>query len=93
MACRGCGDAVYMTKDQVENYINKLIADGTLQPGLVGCDGNALPKGSKVAGCGAFLSADDGAALDKRIKTLEELIAKFEQLNTIAGEKVGLIHP
>ena len=51
MACRGCGDVVYMTKDQVENYINKLIKDGELQPGLLGCTGVALPKGTQVASC------------------------------------------
>jgi polyhydroxyalkanoate synthesis regulator phasin len=134
MACRGCGDAVYMTKDQVENYINKLIKDGELQPGLLGCTGVALPKGTQVASCDGTgvstylpikgngtknnpvtinLSADnfsvnpitglvtlkgvvtaaDLAELEARVKTLEDALAKFEQLNSIGGARVGAIQP
>jgi hypothetical protein len=134
MACRGCGDQVYMTKDQVENYINKLIEEGKLQPGLMSCEGDALPKGTKVPSCdGAgvktylpikgdgtannpitmnlssdnfsvdpvtglvtlkgVLTAEDLAKLEKRVKDLEDQLAKLEQLNSIGGQRVGLIQP
>ena len=131
MACRGCGDAVYMTKDQVENYINKLIEEGKLQPGLQDCKGGALPKGTKVPSCDGAgvktylpikgdgtdknpitinLSSDnfsvdpitglvtlkgaaDLAKLEARVKTLEDALAKFEQLNSIGGARVGAIQP
>lgn len=134
MACRGCGDTVYMTKDQVENYINKLIEEGKLQPGLHDCKGGALPKGTKVPSCdGAgvktylpikgdgtdknpitinlssdnfsvdpitglvtlkgVVTATDFAKLEARVKTLEDALAKFEQLNSIGGARVGMIQP
>ena len=134
MACRGCGDQVYMTKDQVENYINKLIEEGKLQPGLQDCKGGALPKGTKVPSCDGtgvktylpikgdgtdknpitmnlssdnfsvdpitglvtlkgVVTAADLAKLEARVKTLEDALAKFEQLNSIGGQRVGLIQP
>ncbi len=134
MACRGCGDPVYMTKDQVENYINKLIEEGKLQPGLMSCEGKALPKGTKVPSCDGtgvstylpikgdgtksnpitinlsadnfsidpvtglvtlkgVLTAEDLAKPEKRVKDLEDQLAKLEQLNSIGGERVGLIQP
>lgn len=134
MACRGCDDQVYMTKDQVENYINKLIEEGKLQPGLMSCEGTALPKGTKVPSCDGtgvktylpikgdgtdknpitinlssdnfsvdpitglvtlkgVVTAADLAKLEARVKTLEDALAKFEQLNSIGGARVGAIQP
>ena len=134
MACRGCGDQVYMTKDQVENYINKLIEEGKLQPGLQNCEGKALQKGTKVPSCdgagvktylpikgdgtdknpitmnlssdnfsvdpitglvtlNGVVTAADLAKLEARVKTLEDALAKFEQLNSIGGARVGAIQP
>lgn len=42
MACNGCGTSAGLTKEQVENLINKLIDEGKLQGGLTDCDGGRL---------------------------------------------------
>lgn len=52
MACRGCTEVTAMTKDQVANYINKLVKDGDLQAGLKDCDGERLRQDAKVVTCG-----------------------------------------
>ena len=54
MACNGCGTSAGLTKEQVENLINKLIDEGKLQAGLKDCDGAELPKGTKLDLCSAF---------------------------------------
>ena len=54
MACNGCGTSAGLTKEQVENLINKLIDEGKLQAGLKDCDGAELPKGTKLVLCSAF---------------------------------------
>lgn len=52
MACRGCTEVTAMTKDQVANYINKLVKDGDLQAGLKDCNGERLRQDVKVVTCG-----------------------------------------
>ena len=54
MACNGCGTSAGLTKEQVENLISKLIAEGKLQAGLKDCEGGDLPKGTKLVLCSAF---------------------------------------
>ena len=54
MACNGCGTSAGLTKEQVDNLINKLIDEGKLQAGLKDCDGAELPKGAKLVLCSAF---------------------------------------
>lgn len=51
MACRGCTEVPAMTKDQVVNYINKLIKDGELQAGLTDCKGKRLRQDTAVLTC------------------------------------------
>lgn len=70
MACGGCNTSAPVSKDQVENILNKaldgltyldeagakaliqtLIDQGKIQGGLLQCDNNALPGGSKIPTC------------------------------------------
>lgn len=51
MACGGCNSIVPVTKDQVENIIQKKIDEGKIQGGLKTCKGEYLPEKSKVAQC------------------------------------------
>lgn len=51
MACGGCNTSMGLTKDQIENLIQKLIDEGKLQAGLTDCEGVELGKGSKVLLC------------------------------------------
>lgn len=54
MGCRSCcQEPLQVTIERVvENVINKLIVDGSIQPGLKDCKGLRLPKDYAVAGCG-----------------------------------------
>lgn len=54
MACGGCNSFVPVTKDQVENIIQKAIDEGKIQGGLKTCEGGDLPAKSKVVQCGDF---------------------------------------
>ena len=54
MACGGCNTFAPVTKDQVENIIQKAIDTGKIQGGLRTCDGQDLPAKSKVVMCGDF---------------------------------------
>lgn len=51
MACGGCNTFAPVTKDQVENIIQKAIDAGKIQGGLKTCDGQDLPAKYKVALC------------------------------------------
>lgn len=51
MACGGCNTFSPVTKDQVENIIQKAIDTGKVQGGLKTCDGQDLPAKYKVALC------------------------------------------
>lgn len=51
MACGGCNSLVPVTKDQVENIIQKKIDEGKIQGGLKTCNGENLLAQSKVAQC------------------------------------------
>lgn len=51
MACGGCNTFAPVTKDQVENIIQKAIDTGKIQGGLRTCDGQDLPAKYKVAQC------------------------------------------
>lgn len=51
MACGGCNSFVPVTKDQVENIIQKAIDAGKIQGGLRTCKGEYLSEKSKVAQC------------------------------------------
>ena len=51
MACGGCNSIVPVTKDQVENIIQKKIDEGKIQGGLKTCNGEYLQEKSKVAQC------------------------------------------
>lgn len=54
MACGGCNTFAPVTKDQVENIIQKAIDTGKIQSGLRTCEGEDLPAKSKVVMCGDF---------------------------------------
>lgn len=54
MACGGCNSLVPVTKDQVENIIQKKIDEGKIQGGLKTCNGENLLAQSKVAQCSDF---------------------------------------
>lgn len=54
MACGGCNTLAPVTKDQVENIIQKAIDTGKIQSGLRTCEGEDLPAKSKVVMCGDF---------------------------------------
>lgn len=45
-----------ITKDQVENLINKFLEEGKLQGGLKTCDGGNLQKGAKVVLCDTLVT-------------------------------------
>lgn len=51
MACGGCNTFAPVTKDQVENIIQKAIDTGKIQGGLKTCDNEDLPAKYKVALC------------------------------------------
>lgn len=51
MACNGCGTSAGLTKDQVENLINKLIDEGKLQGGLTDCDDRRLWRDARIVTC------------------------------------------
>lgn len=51
MACGGCNTFAPVTKDQVENIIQKAIDTGKIQGGLKTCNGEDLPAKYKVALC------------------------------------------
>ena len=51
MACNGCGTSAGLTKDQVENLINKLIDEGKLQSGLTDCDDRRLWRDARIVTC------------------------------------------
>lgn len=51
MACNGCGTSTGLTKEQVENLINKLIDEGKLQGGLTDCDDRRLWRDARIVTC------------------------------------------
>lgn len=54
MACGGCNSIVPVTKDQVENIIQKKIDEGKIQGGLKTCNGENLLAQSNVVQCSDF---------------------------------------
>lgn len=54
MSCNGCGTPTGLSKDQVENLVNKLVNDGVLSGGLTDCAGNKITAGSKIVVCDAL---------------------------------------
>lgn len=67
MACGGCNTFAPVTKDQVENIIQKAIDTGKIQSGLRTCEGEDLPAKSKVVMCGDFDGFIKESDFDKTI--------------------------
>lgn len=56
MSCMGCEYPLGLNKSQVENLVNKLVADGVLSGGLVDCEGNKVNTGNAVVLCNALVA-------------------------------------
>ena len=67
MACGGCNTFAPVTKDQVENIIQKAIDTGKIQSGLKTCEGEDLPAKSKVVVCRDFEGLLKESDFDKTI--------------------------
>ena len=53
MACGGCNTSMGLTKDQVENLINKFLDEGKLQEGLTDCQNRRLWRDTRMVTCDA----------------------------------------
>lgn len=60
-----CGTDRELMRLMIKDIIDQLIADGTIQGGLLTCDGAALPTKQKMKDCASAEAAD--AALDAKI--------------------------
>lgn len=77
MACGGCNTFAPVTKDQVENIIQKAIDTGKIQSGLRTCEGEDLPAKSKVVLCGDFDGFLKESDFDKTITKGANEAGKF----------------
>lgn len=71
MACGGCNDSTGLTKDQVENLINKMVAEGVLSASLFACDGSKLPAGAKLVVCDQLASIVNERINNGQIKVVK----------------------
>lgn len=86
MACGGCGTEKGLTKEQVENLINKLIDDGKLSGGLKGCDGEKLSPGAKVVLCDTLTKIINDAIKDGEIDVVKDVDIKNGKLVVTKGD-------
>lgn len=86
MGCMGCGSTSGLSREQVENLVNKWLDDGKLQGGIKSCDGDELPKGAKVVLCSEFADKVQGLIDTGKIKVLTDLAIKNGKLIATDGE-------
>lgn len=85
MACNGCGTSMGLTKEQVENLINKLIDEGKLQAGLNDCAGNFLGKASRVLLCDTLGTAVNNLIKDGTIDVITDVAIEDGKLAVTDG--------
>ena len=86
MACGGCNFVAPVTKDQVENLIQKAIDSGKVQGGLKTCDGEKLPAESKVLMCSELTDAVNAAIEKGDIKVIKDVVYKENKIVVTDGE-------
>lgn len=85
MACGGCNYVAPVTKDQVENLIQKAIDSGKVQGGLKTCDGEKLPAESKVLMCSELTDAVNAAIEKGDIKVIKDVVYKENKIVVTDG--------
>ena len=86
MACGGCNSVAPVTKDQVENLIQKAIDSGKVQGGLKTCAGEKLPAESKVLMCSELTDAVNAAIKKGDIKVVKDVVYKEHKIVVTDGE-------
>lgn len=86
MACGGCNSVAPVTKDQVENLIQKAIDSGKVQGGLKTCAGEKLPAESKVLMCSEVVDAVNEAIEKGNIKIIKDVVYKEHKIVVTDGE-------
>lgn len=86
MACGGCNSVAPVTKDQVENLIQKAIDSGKVQGGLKTCAGEKLPAESKVLMCSEVVDAVNAAIKKGDIKVIKDVVYKEHKIVVTDGE-------
>lgn len=87
MACRGCNETPAMTREQVENLIQRLIDSGKLQGGLQSCDGETLSPKAKVLLCSQIAEKVNELITNGTIKVVKSV--KIEDGNLIVTDGTG----
>lgn len=85
MACGGCDSVAPITKDQVENLIQKAIDSGKVQGGLKTCAGEKLPAESKVLMCGEVVDEINEAITKGDIKVIKDVVYKENKIVVTDG--------
>lgn len=85
MACGGCNSVAPVTKDQVENLIQKAIDSGKVQGGLKTCAGEKLPAESKVLMCSEVVDAVNAAIKKGDIKVIKDVVYKENKIVVTDG--------
>lgn len=85
MACGGCNPVAPVTKDQVENLIQKAIDSGKVQGGLKTCAGEKLPAESKVLMCSEVVDAVNAAIEKGDIKVVKDVVYKEHKIVVTDG--------
>ena len=85
MACGGCNSVAPVTKDQVENLIQKAIDSGKVQGGLKTCAGEKLPAESKVLMCSEVVEAVNEAIKKGDIKVVKDVVHKEHKIVVTDG--------
>lgn len=85
MACGGCNSVAPVTKDQVENLIQKAIDSGKVQGGLKTCAGEKLPAESKVLMCSELTDAVNAAIEKGDIKVIKDVVYKENKIVVTDG--------
>lgn len=86
MACGGCNSVAPVTKDQVENLIQKAIDSGKVQGGLKTCAGEKLPAESKVLMCSEVVDAVNASIKKGDIKVIKDVVYKEHKIVVTDGE-------
>lgn len=86
MACGGCNSVAPVTKDQVENLIQKAIDSGKVQGGLKTCAGEKLPAESKVLMCSEVVDVVNEATKKGDIKVIKDVVYKEHKIVVTDGE-------
>lgn len=85
MACGGCNSVAPVTKDQVENLIQKAIDSGKVQGGLKTCAGEKLPAESKVLMCSELTDAVNAAIKKGDVKVIKDVVYKENKIVVTDG--------